>query len=105
VRLGKGKGYAELEWAILNQAGAVNSDTLVATTVHEAQIVSDRRLPLSAMSAHDLPVDIVATPKRLIRVRRPLAKPQCGILWHLIKDEDLDAMPVLKQLKELPDKG
>ena len=42
--------------------------TVVITTVHESQIVDD--LTLDLMSAHDLPVDIVVTPRRIINVRK-----------------------------------
>ena len=38
VRLGKGLGYAELEWAILVELGVVSERTLVLTTVHEDQV-------------------------------------------------------------------
>jgi len=100
VRLGKGKGFAELEWAILYEAGAVDENTLVATTVHEAQLGSEANLPASILSQHDLPVDLIATPRRLLRVSKRLAKPKCGILWHLIKEEDLEAMPILREMKE-----
>jgi 5-formyltetrahydrofolate cyclo-ligase len=41
---------------------------LVLTTVHESQIVDD--LSLDMMAIHDLPVDIIVTPKRVINVRK-----------------------------------
>ena len=44
VRLGKGRGFAELEWAILKELGLVDADTLVATTVHQAQIIEEEIL-------------------------------------------------------------
>jgi len=40
VRLGKGLGYAELEWAVLVELGVVSERTLVLTTVHEDQVTS-----------------------------------------------------------------
>jgi len=43
-RLGKGLGYAELEWGILYELGVVDQSTLVITTVHDYQIVSVEEL-------------------------------------------------------------
>merc|ERR1719369_2013157 len=64
VRLGKGRGFAELEWGMLWEMGVVNDETLVATTVHDSQIVSSLDLPVSSMMRYDLPVDIICTPAR-----------------------------------------
>ena len=41
---------------------------MVITTVHESQIVDD--LTFDLMDVHDLPVDIIVTPKRIINVRK-----------------------------------
>ena len=101
VRLGKGKGFAELEWAILWKKGIVDENTCVITTVHEKQIVSQEELPDSLMSDHDLPVDIIVTPWKTYRVSPKLKKPKAGIIWDEICDERIQEMPVLKKLKEL----
>lgn len=37
-RIGKGRGYADLEFGILLEMGAVNEKTLVVTTVHDSQV-------------------------------------------------------------------
>lgn len=37
-RIGKGRGYADLEFAILLEMGAVNDKTIVVTTVHDSQV-------------------------------------------------------------------
>ena len=39
LRIGKGEGFADLEWALAasNHGGAVSKNTLVATTVHDCQ--------------------------------------------------------------------
>jgi len=102
VRLGKGLGYAELEWGILYELGMVNSETTVLTTVHDCQVVPNQDLPVSLMTPHDLPVDIVVTPNRTINVRRPLAKPSCGVLWDQVTQQKLEEIPVLKKLKSCP---
>jgi len=99
VRLGKGLGYAEIEWGLLVQTGMVDDRTVVATTVHDCQVVSESELPLSTLAVHDLPVDIIVTPTRIINVRRRLAKPMQGILWELLSPERLNEMPVLRKFK------
>src|SRR5579859_2249579 len=38
-RVGKGAGYAELEFAVLRTLGVVPDDIPIATTVHDAQVV------------------------------------------------------------------
>ncbi len=104
-RLGKGRGYAELEWGVMWSLGAVDAGTTVATTVHEAQLVSQNKLPLAEMERHDLPVDVIVTPRRIIRVKERLPKPDCGVLWEKLSEEDLNAMPVLKELKKKEQKS
>src|SRR5262249_58155457 len=86
ARLGKGGGYSDLEFALAVAHGAVDERTLVVTTVHDAQVVT-RRIP---MTAHDVPVDVVATPTRVIRMRRVFARP-AGIDWRGLSREQLAA--------------
>ncbi len=99
VRLGKGKGYAEMEWGVLWSLGVVDENTMVVTTAHEAQVVDTRKLPKAVLARHDLPVDMIVTPSRIINVRNRLDKPKCGIIWSQLKEDDLEEMPVLKSLK------
>ncbi len=99
VRLGKGRGLAELEWGILWEMGLVDQDTVVLTTVHERQVVSSARLPLSVMEKHDLPVDVIVTPRKMITVKKRLKKPSCGVLWDRLREEDIERMPVLRRLR------
>src|SRR5581483_3696161 len=61
-RVGKGEGYAELEYATLRQLGRIGPDVPIATTVHDAQVVAN--VPVEPF---DVPVDIVVTPTRVIR--------------------------------------
>ncbi|MBB1244936.1 5-formyltetrahydrofolate cyclo-ligase, partial [Streptomyces durbertensis] len=39
VRLGKGAGYSDIEFALLTEAGLITTDTLIVTTVHPLQII------------------------------------------------------------------
>ena len=52
VVLGKGKGYGDIEYAMMRQLGACDEKTLVVTTVHESQLLDD--LPSAVMTEHDL---------------------------------------------------
>lgn len=94
ARVGKGGGYSDLEFALARAIGAVGERTPVVTTVHELQIV-DGTIP---MTDHDVPLDVVVTPERVIRTRRKLKKPR-GILWPELSPAQLDAMPVLQRLR------
>ena len=100
ARLGKGGGYSDLEFALAVAQGAVDAHTLVVTTVHDAQVVH-RRIP---MTSHDVPVDVVATPTRLIRTGRAFARP-AGIDWTELSDEQISAMPPLAALKQRASRG
>ena len=92
-RLGKGGGYSDLEWALARTLGAVSARTPVLTTVHELQVVR-AAIP---MSPHDVPVDLVVTPARVIRARGARAKPR-GIRWRELGAEQIAAMPVFARL-------
>lgn len=38
-RIGKGEGFADLEFAMMMHMKAVNQDTIVVTTVHDNQVI------------------------------------------------------------------
>lgn len=94
ARVGKGGGYSDLEFALARAAGAVNARTTVLTTVHALQVVKDD-IP---MTPHDVPVDVVVTPERVIRTRTAFAKAE-GIRRKELSAEQLEAMPVLRRLE------
>jgi 5-formyltetrahydrofolate cyclo-ligase len=91
-RLGKGHGYADLEYALLRELG--NEPVPVATTVHALQIVQS-----FPMQAHDVALSVIATPDELIEV--PPAAPSGGIDWDALPAGALDEMPILAELREL----
>lgn len=93
ARAGKGEGYADMEYAIFQELGLPHVP--VVTTVHRAQIVPDIEV-----DEHDLTVDFIITPEETIITNTRYAKPT-GIAWDLLSAEDLEAMPVLKELREL----
>ena len=79
ARLGKGGGFSDLEYGLLVEAGKIDEHTVVGTTVHPIQILREHLM----ITAHDLPVDLVATPRAVIDVERAYERPR-GILWdHL----------------------
>ena len=93
ARVGKRGDYSDLEFALVRRLGAVDEDTPVLTTVHEMQIV-DEDIP---MTAHDVPVDLIVTPERVIRSGRRRPMP-AGIRWNELSDEQIAAMPPLLAL-------
>jgi 5-formyltetrahydrofolate cyclo-ligase len=92
-RLGKGHGYADLEYAMLRELG--NPAVPVATTVHPLQVLAG-----FPTEPHDLPVSLIATPDELVEVKHPPAPPK-GIDWDLLPHAALDEMPVLAELRRL----
>jgi 5-formyltetrahydrofolate cyclo-ligase len=90
-RLGKGHGYADLEYALLRELG--NPAVPIATTVHRLQLLDD-----FPVEAHDAPVALIATPEELLEVkRRP--RPPRGIDWQKLPRQALEEMPVLAELR------
>jgi 5-formyltetrahydrofolate cyclo-ligase len=106
ARVGKGEGFAELEWGILSAQGNLNAETcLVVTTVHDCQVIENEQdMPEGwALTKHDVPVDIIVTPTRTIQVSNRLPKPS-GIFWNLLSPQKLAAIRVLRQLKQETEK-
>ena len=93
ARLGKGGGYSDLEFALARSLDLVGADTPVVTTVHELQVV-DQAIP---MTPHDVPLDLIVTPDRVIRVRRRRKKP-ASIFWTELSDAQLAEMPALARI-------
>jgi 5-formyltetrahydrofolate cyclo-ligase len=93
-RLGKGGGYSDLEWALARDLGVVDIRTPVLTTVHALQVV---RVTIP-MTPHDVPVDLIVTPDRVIRPRRRHTKPR-GIQWDELTAAQIAAMPPVAALK------
>ena len=96
-RAGKGAGYSDIEYAILRELG--HKPVPVATTVHEIQIVED--FPIET---NDLPLSLICTPMRTLRVASPLPAPM-GIQWSRLTPEDIRGMPLLGDLDALQEKS
>ncbi len=91
-RVGKGEGYAELEFAVLRTLGRVPSDVTIATTVHDAQVVE--AIPREPF---DVTLDLICTPTRTIRVTHRGPRP-AGVLWDALPPERRTEMPILEEL-------
>ena len=89
VRVGKGGGFADLELALLTEAGLVDDATTIVTTVHSYQLV-DEELP---ETEHDFRVDIVVTPDEVVRTGARRRPP--GVIWEHLDGEAIAAIPVL----------
>lgn len=92
-RAGKGAGYSDIEFAILRELG--HDSVPVATTVNDVQVVG--AFPIES---NDLPLTVIATPTRIYRVASPPPAPT-GIEWDRLTAQDLDDMPVLKELRDM----
>jgi 5-formyltetrahydrofolate cyclo-ligase len=96
ARLGKGGGFSDLEFALAAEAGLVGPGTVVVTTVHELQV---RPAGLIPTTAHDVYVDLIVTPDRVIET--PGRKgPANELLWDELTDEKVEAIPLLRRLRQ-----
>ena len=92
ARLGKGGGFSDLEYGLMVEMGKIDRRTLVATTVHPIQILRENLL----MTAHDIPVGLVATPRAVIEVDGAHRRPP-GILWDHLQPPQIHEIPVLER--------
>ena len=94
VRVGKGGGYADLEYGLAAAAGIVSPDTPVLTTVHPMQVLAE---PLPR-TAHDVPLNYAVTPDEVIQCPNNLPHPT-GIYWDDLEEEKIAAIPLLEKLR------
>nr|XP_015223831.1 PREDICTED: methenyltetrahydrofolate synthase domain-containing protein isoform X3 [Lepisosteus oculatus] len=100
-RIGKGEGFADMEYAMMVSMGAVNDSTIIVTVVHDCQVVD---LPEELVEGHDLTVDYILTPSRVIKTGCSRPKPQ-GIFWAKLDSDMLDKIPILKKLRYMEQKA
>ncbi|MEM1586436.1 MAG: 5-formyltetrahydrofolate cyclo-ligase [Candidatus Bathyarchaeia archaeon] len=93
VRVGKGEGFSEIEYGVLREIGAAGDETVIFTTVHDIQVVD-----FVPREPHDLVVNAIITPTRVIRVSDVGERPR-GIIWEKISTERIKEMPILMELK------
>jgi 5-formyltetrahydrofolate cyclo-ligase len=96
ARLGKGGGFSDLEFALAAAAGLVDERTVVVTTVHDVQVQPAGTIPVVA---HDMHVDLIATPTRVLRTRRGRRGRLPRLEWDDLTAEKIAAIPVLGRLR------
>ncbi|HEX2062871.1 MAG TPA: 5-formyltetrahydrofolate cyclo-ligase [Acidimicrobiales bacterium] len=92
ARLGKGGGFSDLEYAVAAEAGLIGPGTVVVTTVHDVQVRPAGTVPCTD---HDVAVDLVVTPTRVIEA--PRRRPRLD--WSQLTDEKVASIPLLEQLR------
>ncbi|XP_010877634.1 methenyltetrahydrofolate synthase domain-containing protein isoform X1 [Esox lucius] len=100
-RIGKGEGFADMEYAMMLSMGAVKETTVVVTIVHDCQVLD---IPEELIESHDLTVDYILTPTRVIKTDCQHPKP-LGIIWTKLNVEMLEKIPVLKKLWTLEEEA
>ncbi|NP_001124842.1 methenyltetrahydrofolate synthase domain-containing protein [Pongo abelii] len=96
-RIGKGEGYADLEYAMMVSMGAISKETPVVTIVHDCQVMD---IPEELVEEHDITVDYILTPTRVIATGCKRPKPM-GITWF--KDARVsDLRRALRELGSMP---
>jgi 5-formyltetrahydrofolate cyclo-ligase len=96
ARLGKGGGFSDLELAVAADAGLVDADTIVVTTVHDRQVLPAGTVPTTA---HDIHVDVVVTPERVLHCARPSTWTAPTLRWRDLTDEKVASIPLLQRLR------
>ncbi len=96
ARLGKGGGFSDLELAVAAAAGLVDDHTVIATTVHELQVLPAGSVPTTD---HDLHVDLVVTPDRVLRCPRPAGRARTALRWDELTEAKIAAIPLLRRLR------
>jgi 5-formyltetrahydrofolate cyclo-ligase len=99
ARLGKGGGFSDLELALAAEAGLVDARTVVVTTVHERQVLGTGVVP---MTEHDIHVDVIVTPERVLRCARPTGWRLPELRWDELTDEKVAAIPLLQRMRATP---
>ncbi|KAG9462441.1 methenyltetrahydrofolate synthase domain-containing protein isoform X3 [Eleutherodactylus coqui] len=95
-RIGKGEGFADMEYAMMVAMGAVTEQTVVVTVVHDCQVLD---IPESLLDDHDLTVDYIVTPTRVLTTNCTRPKPQ-GIIWSKVSREMMSTIPILRKLRD-----
>ena len=95
TRVGKGGGFADLEYGLAIAAGIVSPKTPVVSTVHQMQVLDDE-LPYTR---HDVFLDYVVTPEEIIRCSGEMPRPS-GIYWDDLTPAKIRQIPLLRKLQE-----
>ncbi len=98
ARLGKGGGFADLEFALATAAGLIGPGTVCVTTVHELQVRPAGQIPVTG---HDVPLDFIVTPERVISCAPPHGvREVASIRWEDLTAEKIAAIPLLSAARD-----
>ena len=95
ARLGKGGGFSDLEYALACEAGMIGPDTVLATTVHELQVLEVGAIPVAP---HDFRLDCIVTPDRVIGCPRAPGRLRGAVRFELLTPEKIASIPLLARL-------
>ena len=95
TRVGKGGGFADLEYGLAIAAGIVSPQTPVVSTVHPMQVL-DEELP---WTHHDVFLDYVATTEEVIECNGDMPRPT-GIYWEDLTPAKIRQIPLLRMLRQ-----
>jgi 5-formyltetrahydrofolate cyclo-ligase len=93
-RIGKGEGYSELEFALAVEAGKLERNVPVITSVHPLQLINEQ----IDRKRHDFTVDIILMPNEILRCPPDRKRPK-GIYWKDLDKQKIEEIPALMQLK------
>lgn len=93
IRFGKGHGYFDLEWGMLHSIGAITTNTVAVSVVHDCQLLKEELRP----DIFDTVCDFVVTPSRVVEVQGA-QKPTCGVLYERLQPGMLEEIPPLEEL-------
>ena len=94
TRVGKGGGFADLEYGLAIAAGVVSPETPVVSTVHPMQVL-DEELPYTR---HDVFLDYVVTADEVIECDGDMPRPS-GIYWDDLTSAKIRQIPLLRKLR------
>ncbi|CTQ53300.1 5-formyltetrahydrofolate cyclo-ligase family protein [Roseibium album] len=94
-RTGKGGGFADLELGIFRELGKLRQETLITTTVHSSQVVSEDHL---VMMSHDSALHAIATEEELIVTNTGYPQP-AGVAWDMVQPDQYRDIPFLTALR------
>ena len=94
ARVGKGGGFADLEYGLAIAAGIISPQPVIST-VHPMQVLEEE-LPCTH---HDVFLDYVATAEEVIHCTGEMPRPT-GIYWEDLTPAKIRQIPLLKKLRE-----
>lgn len=95
TRVGKGGGFADLEYGLAIAAGIVSPAIPVVSTVHPMQVL-DEELPYTR---HDVFLDYIVTGEEVIKCSGEMPRPE-GIYWDDLTPAKIRQIPLLRKLQE-----